>query len=361
MNYCIYCGIKISANDKFCPQCGKPIYGHPANMAQKPENAKESNSQLEPGPAPVEQPVVAEDTATQDTVMQECKEEHVSNVKQPKKINTFAIILCSIAILLVIAFVVFKVVQNNKPKYRIVNPTQTTQSAQKSSVEKKDAQSKSDDSSKKRETASAGEELVYSIATDGYVNIRYFPDADSYVVGVLATNREGARLISNQGTTWWKVRIGKVEGYVNSKYVKLSDTPVKISGLPTVYYIVLESHDTMEDAQNFNRVCADGMECWIYKCTSNGKTVYRLCVGCFSTRSDAQDRINECRSLYDGAFDYYTNAWIWESEGLGNCVYCPPIYEEVVEGIGDFPPLSPTRGSKSAIMEELFSFSTIEF
>ena len=282
---------------------------------------------------------------------QEESTEHVATNGSKGGKSMFAIVLCSIAILLVITFVVIKVVQNSKPKYRIVNQVQTTQSAPKPSVEKKDTQSKNNDMAKKKEAASTGEELVYSVATDGFVNVRQFPDADSYVVGVLATNRKGAKLVSNQGK-WWKVRIDNVEGYVNSKYVKLSSTPVKISGLPTVYYVVMRSYDTMEDAQMFNRMCADGAERWIYKCTSNGKTAYRLCDGCFSTRSDAQDRINECRSLYDGNnnWDDYTNAWIWESEGLGNCVYCPPIYEEVVEGIGDFPPLTPTGSTKQAIM-----------
>ena len=188
---------------------------------------------------------------------------------------------------------------------------------------------------KKKEAVSVGEELVYSIADDGYVNIRYFPDADSDVVGVLATNLDGAKLISNQGA-WWKVRIGDVEGYVNSKYVKLSNTPVKINGLPTVYYVVLQSHSTLDSARIHNGWLPDGMECWIYKCTSNGKTVYRLCDGCFSTRSNAQAAINKWRSM---EAHWYANAWIWESEGLGDCVECPPIYEG--DDGGNFPPLTP--------------------
>lgn len=308
MKQCNNCGASLSDKVRFCPQCGNSV------------SESQNNSALD----------------------NECETVRRGGV------STFAIILCSIAAVMVITMVVLLVLRNSKPKYRIVNNTQTIQTAQKASVEKKDAQSKDNDLAKKKDPASAGEQLVYSIADDGYVNIRQFPDADSYVVGVLATNRDGAKLISNQGA-WWKVRIGDVEGYVNSKYVKLSNTPVKISGLPTVYYVVMKSYDTMEDAQMFNRVCADGAERWIYKCTSNGKTVYRLCDGCFSTRSYAQDRINECRSWYDddNIWDDYANAWIWKSEGLGNCVYCPPIYEG---DRGNFPPLTPTGSSKRAIM-----------
>lgn len=249
-------------------------------------------------------------------------------------INMLAIVLCSISAVIVIALVIFLVVKNSKPKYRIVYPAQTVQSTQKPSVEKKDAQSKNNDSAKKKDAVPAGEELVYSIADDGYVNIRQFPDADSYVVGVLATNRKGAKLVSNQGK-WWKIRIDNVEGYVNSRYVKMSSTPVKISGLPTVYYVVLESHGSLDSAQTYNYRRPDGMECWIYKCTSNGKTVYRLCDGCFSTRSNAQAAINKWRSMMYS--DWYTNAWIWENEGLGDCISCPVNYETEMQK----PPLTP--------------------
>ena len=68
-----------------------------------------------------------------------------------------------------------------------------------------------------------GKKLVYSISTDGFVNVRKSPNISSKIVGVLATNRKGAVLMSNKGT-WWKVRIDNVVGYVNSKYVKLSST-----------------------------------------------------------------------------------------------------------------------------------------
>ena len=64
-----------------------------------------------------------------------------------------------------------------------------------------------------------GKKLVYSISTDGFVNVRKSPNISSKIVGVLATNRKGAVLMSNKGT-WWKVRIDNVVGYVNSKYVK---------------------------------------------------------------------------------------------------------------------------------------------
>ena len=343
MSYCIYCGAELAEGNKFCGSCGKAVFEFSANKKLKTDTEIIRESQLE-SDSVVEQPTKKEEYETASVETHDNESKNDRDTKEKGGISVFAIILCSIAAVLVILLVVMLVVRNSKPKYRIVNKAQTIQTVQKTSVEKKDTQSKNNDLAKKNETITTSEELVYSIADDGYVNIRYFPDADSDVVGVLATNCDGAKLISNQGT-WWKVRIGDVEGYVNSEYVKLSDTPVKISGLPAVYYVVLESHSSLDSAQTYNYRCPDGMECWIYKCTLNGKTVYRVCDGCFSTLQKAQAAINDWRSGLHGHL--YTDAWIWKNVGLGNCVYCPPIYEG--DG-GNFPPLTPTGNSKQAIM-----------
>ena len=53
------------------------------------------------------------------------------------------------------------------------------------------------------EAQKAAGKLVYSVATDGYVNVRQAPSAKSEVIGVLATGRKGAVLLSSKGT-WWK-------------------------------------------------------------------------------------------------------------------------------------------------------------
>ncbi len=102
-----------------------------------------------------------------------------------------------------------------------------------------------------------------------------------------------------------------------------------------VYYVVLGSYSTLEGAQTYNYNCPDGMECWIYKCPLENETVYRVCYACFSTRQKAQAAINEWRSGLYG--DWFTDAWIWVSNGLGNCVFCPGDYETERQK----PPLSP--------------------
>lgn len=114
--------------------------------------------------------------------------------------------------------------------------------------------------------------------------------------------------------------------YANSKGGEIAEK---------AYYVVLGSYGTFEGAQAYNYACPDGMECWIYKCTSKGKTVYRVCFACFSTRSKAQSAINEWRSSMYG--HRFADAWIWECDGLGDCVYCPINYETETS----MRPLSP--------------------
>ena len=162
----------------------------------------------------------------------------------------------------------------------------------------------------------AGKKLVYSISTDGFVNVRKTPNASSKIIGVLATNRKGAVLLSSKGT-WWKVRVDNVVGYVHSKYVTLSSKPVKISGLPIVHYVVISTCNSMAEVKQFFYNCPDAFDgSPVYKDIEDGKTVYKICLNCYATLSGAmQLRDSTNKMLGD---DY---AKIWSTQGLAECVY----------------------------------------
>lgn len=162
----------------------------------------------------------------------------------------------------------------------------------------------------------AGKKLVYSISTDGFVNVRKTPNASSKIIGVLATNRKGAVLLSSKGT-WWKVRVDNVVGYVHSKYVTLSSKPVKISGLPIVHYVVISTCNSMAEVKQFFYNCPDAFDgSPVYKDIEDGKTVYKICLNCYATVSGAmQLRDSTNKMLGD---DY---AKIWSTQGLAECVY----------------------------------------
>ena len=161
-----------------------------------------------------------------------------------------------------------------------------------------------------------GKKLVYSISTDGFMNIRKTPNASSKIIGVLATNRKGAVLLSSKGT-WWKVRVDNVVGYVHSKYVTLNSKPVKISGLPTVHYVVISTCNSMAEVKQFFYNCPDAFDgSPVYKDIEGGKTVYKICLNCYATLSGAmQLRDSTNKMLGD---DY---AKIWSTQGLAECVY----------------------------------------
>ena len=162
----------------------------------------------------------------------------------------------------------------------------------------------------------AGKTLVYSVATDGFVNVREAPNASSSVVGVIATNRSGADLLSKNGK-WWKVRINGQVGYVNSRFVKLSSTPVKLKNLPTVHYVVIATCESMDEVHNFfysGPDAFDGMP--VYEDMVDGSAVYKICYSCHSTLKGAKET---CKIIDDLFGEGFTK--IWTTEGLAECVF----------------------------------------
>ena len=178
-----------------------------------------------------------------------------------------------------------------------------------------------------------GNKLVYSVSTDGFVNVRKAASASAKIVGVLATNRKGAELLSSKGT-WWKVRVDGVVGYVNSKYVKLSSTPVKISGLPTVYYVVVKTCNSMDEVNQFFYSCPDAFDgSPVYKHVESGRVVYKICTSCHPTFGTAQQACDMTNNLFGNGV-----ASVWSTNGLAECVYLPdtPADEKAI-------PLTPKR------------------
>ena len=160
--------------------------------------------------------------------------------------------------------------------------------------------------------------LVYSVATDGYVNVRQAPTAKSKVIGVLATGRKGAALLSSKGT-WWKVRVDNVTGYVNSKYVQLSNKPVAVKNLPEFYYELLATCQSMKEVNDFFYNCPDVLDgSPVYLDYENGKKVYKICMSCHATRRAAEEACKETNNLFG-----YELSKVWATKGLAECVYLP--------------------------------------
>ncbi len=71
-----------------------------------------------------------------------------------------------------------------------------------------------------------------------------------------------------------------------------------------VYYVVAGSYSSQSGAQMCN------VEGAIYRTTSNGKTLYRVCPACFYSLSDAKEFASALREHDD------VDAWVWPSNTL---------------------------------------------
>ena len=65
------------------------------------------------------------------------------------------------------------------------------------------------------------QKYVYSNADDGFLNIRKEANAKSEIIGVLYNGKEGALLIDDSNSYWYKVKKDKITGFVNKRYAKL--------------------------------------------------------------------------------------------------------------------------------------------
>ncbi len=91
----------------------------------------------------------------------------------------------------------------------------------------------------------------------------------------------------------------------------------KTANTRTVYYVVVASYDNMGEAENYVQNMPDGLESPVYKAFAKGKTVYRVCCGCYTNKAEAQSLV----SLL--ANNYYMKSWIWQGNTNEECVYRP--------------------------------------
>lgn len=183
------------------------------------------------------------------------------------------------------------------------------------------------------QTAAAPEQLVYSVSDDGFLNIRREPSAKAEIVGRLKTNGEGAKYLGEKGG-WYKVEYYGAVGYVNSKFARYDGVRQTASPSQKVYYLVVGSFETLESAKKGLGTLPDWMVGPVYRVSENGKVVYRICYACYSTKTKAANAKRELDQVLSGA----RAAWIWESNGLADCVYRPGSLRDENEKV---PVLTP--------------------
>ena len=162
----------------------------------------------------------------------------------------------------------------------------------------------------------AANDSVFSTADDGFTNIRKKATVRSAIIGSLVNGGQGARLIGKTGN-WYKVELNGLIGYVSSSYTFVRRA-IDRQYTGNVYYVVIGSWETLDKAMGFYYSCPDAFDAApIYRATADGKTVYRMCISCYHTRQKAQENANFTNEMMG------TQAWVWESDGLAECVYLP--------------------------------------
>ena len=177
-----------------------------------------------------------------------------------------------------------------------------------------------DNTQKASKQAKNTKPMVYSIADDGFLNIREYPKASAPILGKLLTGGEGAEYLGSSGD-WYNVRYKGVEGYVNGKFAKLTgleESSMRVAGAnKKVYYVVVGTYSSLAEAKKAMIVQPDALDgSNVYRAKDkNGRTVFRLCPGCYYNRADAQEHAKGLNDFLD------IGAWIWESDGVAPCVY----------------------------------------
>lgn len=164
------------------------------------------------------------------------------------------------------------------------------------------------------------EPMVYSIAEDGFLNIREMPVLGSKIIGKLYTGGEGAPYVGSM-SNWHVVRYKGKEGHVNGKYAKvvgLQEKSLRVAGADKkVYYVVIGTYYDLEEAMKamyYMPDAFDGSNVYLAK-DKKGRTIYRMCLACYYDRNQARELTKSTNELFD------ISAWIWESDGVAPCVY----------------------------------------
>ena len=174
---------------------------------------------------------------------------------------------------------------------------------------------------------------VYACSDDGYVNVRSQPTVKSEALGRLTVGGTGAKYLATEGE-WTKIAYKGRDAYVKSCYTTTDSmasvakvkpkaeakptTEAKPAGSDKLYYVVIASFSELERARKTTDGLPAEFKSPIYKYQTDGKTAYRICESCYTTRARAEARIKHLKQRFGKS-----DLWLWETNGKVTCVYCP--------------------------------------
>jgi hypothetical protein len=131
--------------------------------------------------------------------------------------------------------------------------------------------------------------------------------------------------------------VADVPNSIAEQAVVVDETKPKAEGVlrcPKVFYVVLGSYESLENAIKATGETPDFLLSPVYKAEEKGEVKYRLCCDCYYSKEKALERKQELEELVGN----FITTWIWESDGLAECVYQPKSLRDENELI---PALTP--------------------
>jgi len=166
-------------------------------------------------------------------------------------------------------------------------------------------------------TAIAQSQQVYATSSDGFLNVREEPRGDAFVVDVLFTGGEGAKLIERRGN-WLKIEHQGQKGYVVERYATVASKRPNIKPYTgKLHYVVVQSFADLDAAKRAAENMPDILLSPVYRAVDNdGSVKYRICTMCFRTQAKAKEYQRELKELG-------WESWVWTNNGFADCVYRP--------------------------------------
>ena len=88
--------------------------------------------------------------------------------------------------------------------------------------------------------------------------------------------------------------------------------------LRTVYYVVIGSYSSVEEARKARYYMPDAIDASpLFRATSKGKVVYRMCTGIYYSKAKAQAEVRDLKKYMS------IDAWIWANKGQAYCADRP--------------------------------------
>lgn len=161
----------------------------------------------------------------------------------------------------------------------------------------------------------------YEMAHSGYIKFKL----DATIVFTPLFEKNSIKNYHFSGNEYEKY-LAEKEEVKSGQTVAVPQSTQQSSKTPTVYYVVIGSYSSLQNAIEARNSLMYRTPDWfppppIFSAVAKGKDVYRLCSGIFKRKDKAKEQVSSYKN------NLGINAWIWKNKGLATCVDRPIDYD----------------------------------